>query len=81
LVKDPRIVEILLSEIDRASSTLARFERVKRIALLDHEFSLASGEVTPTLKLRRHNIAARYRAIIDELYGSTVGEQSASSDS
>jgi long-chain acyl-CoA synthetase len=81
LVKDPRVVEFLLAEIDRASSPLARFERVKKIALLDHEFSLVSGEVTPTLKLRRHNIAARYRAIIDELYGDTVGEQSASSDS
>jgi long-chain acyl-CoA synthetase len=77
LAGDSRIAEFLLAEIDRASSDLARFERVKKIAVLDHEFTIAAGEVTPTLKIRRHNIETRYRDLIDKLYTGAATEPAA----
>jgi long-chain acyl-CoA synthetase len=47
---------------------LARFESVKRIALLENEFSVDGGELTPTLKIKRRIIDERYKPVIDRLY-------------
>ena len=44
------------------------FESVKKFVLLDHEFSLGAGEVTPTLKLRRRVVTERYRKELERLY-------------
>jgi long-chain acyl-CoA synthetase len=62
------IVDFLQSEVDRATPELASYERVKRIAVLDHDFDLAAGEVTPTLKVRRAIVEAKYKDLIDSLY-------------
>ena len=45
-------------------------EQVKKIALLDREFSQAAGELTPTLKAKRSIIAQRHAALLQELYQS-----------
>lgn len=47
-------------EIRRLSEGLADFEKVRRFRVLDHEFSVDSGELTPTLKVRRRVVMARY---------------------
>jgi len=47
---------------------LARHEQIRRFTLLDREFTIAAGEVTPSLKLKRRIIAERYRALIEDLY-------------
>ncbi len=52
----------------QAKAGLGSFESVRRFVLLDHEFSLDQGEVTPTLKIRRQQITARYRAELEALY-------------
>jgi long-chain acyl-CoA synthetase len=49
---------------------LASFETPKRIGLLEHEFSIESGELTPTLKVKRRVIEQKYKALIDSLYDS-----------
>jgi len=43
---------------------------VKRIALLEKEFTLEGGELTPTLKVKRRVIDQKYREVIDEIYSS-----------
>ena len=47
---------------------LASFETPKKIALLEHDFTIESGELTPTLKVKRRVIDQNYRAVIDALY-------------
>ena len=62
------IRSFMLAEVNRATPDLASYERVKKIALLDRDFDLESGEVTPTFKVRRNIVEARYRDVIDALY-------------
>jgi long-chain acyl-CoA synthetase len=62
------IVDFMQAEVDHATPDLAPYERIKKIALLDRDFDLAAGEVTPTLKVRRAIIEAEYKDLIDSLY-------------
>ena len=50
------------------SACLAAFEKIRKFRVLAEDFSLAGGEITPTLKVRRTIIAARYRDLIEEMY-------------
>lgn len=54
--------------IDRLNEDLAQFERIKRFVLLGRELSVAAGELTPTLKVKRRVIDERYRDLIDAMY-------------
>jgi len=56
--------------VDGLNRELAQYERIKKIALLPAEFSVESGELTPTLKVKRKVIEERYRTAIDVLYSS-----------
>jgi long-chain acyl-CoA synthetase len=56
--------------IDAVNAGLAQFERIKKFTLLDREFTIADGELTPTLKVKRRVIEQKYRRVIDEMYGS-----------
>ena len=47
---------------------LARYEQVKKIALLEREFSIERGEITPTMKVRRREVEKLYAPVIDKLY-------------
>ena len=68
LVRNPRVVEFYWGLVQARQQGLAGFEQVKKIALLDQEFSQGAGELTPTLKVKRAIIAQRYGAILDALY-------------
>jgi long-chain acyl-CoA synthetase len=62
------VLDFMLAEINRSTPDLASYERVKKIALLDRDFDIESGEVTPTLKVRRAIIEEKYKDLIDSLY-------------
>jgi long-chain acyl-CoA synthetase len=68
LVRDARVQAFYWARVHARQEGLASFEQVKKIALLDQEFSQASGELTPTMKARRSLIAQRYAAILQQLY-------------
>ena len=55
-------------QVERANQDLARYEQVKKIALLPQELSVEAGELTPTLKLKRRVILERHRDAIEALY-------------
>ena len=67
--RDERIIDLFERQVDNATKGLARFETVKKIALLENEFTVDGGELTPTMKLKRRVIDDKYRDVIDELYG------------
>ncbi|MCA1589784.1 MAG: long-chain fatty acid--CoA ligase, partial [Acidobacteria bacterium] len=63
-----RIRNLLERQIEDLTSDLAHFEKVKKIALLENEMSVETGELTPTLKIKRRVVDEKYKEIIDELY-------------
>ena len=69
LVKNEQILSLFAHQLREIQHDLADFEQVKKFALLIKPFTMESGELTPTLKLRRKIIFSRYKKEIDELYG------------
>jgi len=64
-----KIVRARVQEaIDRLNSTLPSYETVKRFTILDRDFSLETGELTPTMKVKRKAATQRYKAQIDAMY-------------
>ncbi|MDR3771828.1 MAG: long-chain fatty acid--CoA ligase [Terracidiphilus sp.] len=68
LVADPRVIAHYAEIVREANSSLANFEAVKRFRVVAEEWTQESGELTPSMKLKRRVITARYAAAIDELY-------------
>lgn len=68
LVRHPRVRQVVQGHVDALNADLASYESVKRFALLDAPFSVESGELTPTGKIRRRAAAERRAAVIAGLY-------------
>jgi long-chain acyl-CoA synthetase len=68
LVKNEKVADFIKAEVDRATPNLASFERIKKIALLDRDFEIEKGEITPTLKVKRNIIEKKYQDLINALY-------------
>jgi long-chain acyl-CoA synthetase len=68
LARDQRVINFIKQEVSRATTDLAAFEKINRIALLPREFTIEAGELTPTLKVRRFVIEERHRELIESMY-------------
>ena len=68
LCKNPRIIDLFERQIAGLTPDLANYERVKKIALVPDELTIAGGELTPTMKVKRRVVDEKYRNVIDELY-------------
>jgi long-chain acyl-CoA synthetase len=68
LCNHPDILALITSRIALLQCELASFERIKRFTLIPHVFSIDSGELTDTLKLRRNFVQEKYKAEIDKMY-------------
>ena len=55
-------------DISSLTSSLADYERIRRVALLPNEFTIDGGELTPTLKVKRRVIDERFADTIESLY-------------
>lgn len=70
LLGSPAVREFLLEHIQAATRDLAPFEQIKRIQLLENDFSIAAGELTPKMSVRRRFVEAKYKDLIDRMYGN-----------
>jgi len=68
LVADPRIIALYDDLIRGVNAGLATFETIKRFRLVPDEWSQDSGELTPSMKLKRRVIGHRYAALVDAIY-------------
>lgn len=68
LCTHPRIVDLFMRQVEANTPELAQYERVKRIALIEHELTVESGDLTPTLKVKRRVVDEKYKDVIDKLY-------------
>jgi long-chain acyl-CoA synthetase len=74
LMSLPPVQQKMEGEIETKLAGLARFEMPKKIGLIEHEFSVESGELTPTLKVKRRIVDQRYKEQIDALYAGADRE-------
>ena len=68
LVAREDVVSLYREVVEPLNRDLAQYERLKKVALLPAEFSIGSGELTPTLKLRRRVVLERWQSVVDRLY-------------
>lgn len=68
LMKNPKTVEFVMSQIENYQKDIADYEKIKRITLLPHHFSIMNGEVTNTMKVRRPIVARNYADLIEKMY-------------
>ena len=68
LCNNPDVKKMIMERLETLQQGLASYEQVKRITLLPHHFSMESGELTNTLKIKRGVIYKNYKDIIDKMY-------------
>jgi long-chain acyl-CoA synthetase len=68
LAEYPAVTEMIQAEVDKANAHYAQVEQVKKFAILPHDLSQETGELTPTLKVKRNVVNEKFAAVIDELY-------------
>ena len=68
LCANPKIHTMMMERIQTLQQQLAHYEQIKRFTLIAHHFSMESGELTNTLKMRRPIIYKNYKELIDKMY-------------
>ncbi|MDQ5807415.1 MAG: AMP-dependent synthetase/ligase [Actinomycetota bacterium] len=68
LAENPKVRELIQAEVDRVNQKYAQVEQVKKFVILDHDLSQETGELTPTLKVKRNIVNEKYAPLFDQLY-------------
>ncbi len=69
LARHPDAIALIQGELDRANAKYAPVEQVKKFFILDHDLAQETGELTPTLKVKRNVVQEKYSERFDALYG------------
>jgi long-chain acyl-CoA synthetase len=70
LVQSPRVHQLYEGIVSRLNQDLAQYEKLKKIIIVPDEFSVSSGELTPSMKLKRRVVEQKYHEQIESLYAS-----------
>ena len=68
VIKNKKVNDRYRKEVDTYNKHFGDYEKIKRFELLDHEWTIDDGEITPSLKIRRKIIAERYKDLIDGMF-------------
>jgi long-chain acyl-CoA synthetase len=68
IAKAPAVAEAVDSAVKRVNKQLAAFEQIRRFRIIDREFSIDRGELTPTMKVRRQQVIENHKQVVSELY-------------
>jgi long-chain acyl-CoA synthetase len=74
LIQKTEVLAQFQREVAAINKTLGEHEEIKRFRLVADEWTPQSGELSPTLKLRRNDVAKKYKSIIDEIYSISKGQ-------
>ncbi|TAM56581.1 long-chain fatty acid--CoA ligase [bacterium] len=72
LARDERVVRLFAHEVHEQSEGLSPFEQIRRFAVLPRELTVETGELSPTLKLKRRIIEKRYAELVERVYAEAV---------
>lgn len=67
-VKSPQVRAFFQQVVDEMNASLAQYEKIKKFELLPSDFTIDSGELTPTMKVKRRKVEERYKDLIEALY-------------
>ena len=68
LCKHKKVIELIDKEIKNNTSMFADYEQIRRFTILPNDFTVETGEITPTLKVKRKAVAEKYKSAIDSMY-------------
>jgi long-chain acyl-CoA synthetase len=72
--KSPKEAQAAIQQhVDALNATLASYETIKDFCILDQDFSIETGELTPTLKVKRNVVQTKYKALLDAMYARKSG--------
>ena len=58
--------------VESLNADLARYETIKKFAILPADFTQETGELTPTMKVKRKVVEAKYKSVLDGFYSGTI---------
>jgi long-chain acyl-CoA synthetase len=68
VVRAEPVATAVKDAVTRVNQKLADFERIRRFRILDREFTIEQGELTPTMKVRRGRVLENHRTLVSQLY-------------
>ncbi|MEW6444271.1 MAG: long-chain fatty acid--CoA ligase [bacterium] len=68
LIEHPEIAKLFQDAVDEVNAQLARYETIKKFTVIPNEFSEDTGELTPTLKVKRRVVGEKYKDLIERMY-------------
>lgn len=77
LLSNPKIIDFFERQIAKYTPELAQFEKIKGVALLEQEMTIESGDLTPTLKVKRRVVNEKYKDVINRLYAEKEAQYAA----
>ena len=72
LMEHPKVREIIKKQVDALNEDLARYEQIKYYTAIDTPFTVETGELTPTLKLKRRIINEKYKGVIESMFNKQL---------
>ena len=68
MLKSPEVMALFKKEVEKLNVNFSKIEKIKRFELLPEEWSIDTGELTPTMKVKRKIVKEKYKTAIDEIY-------------
>ncbi|HEV7179317.1 MAG TPA: hypothetical protein VGN11_05570, partial [Candidatus Baltobacteraceae bacterium] len=72
MIARPDVVEFITAQVRNQTADLASYEQIRRIVVIPHEFTVESGELSPSMKIKRRVVEARYKDQIDQAYAMAL---------
>ncbi len=70
LVASPEVRAMMATHVDELNAKLSRWETVKKFEILPHDLTIEDGDLTPSMKVKRKSVEARYRDLLDGMYAA-----------
>ena len=70
VLKDEKLIDKIQREVEHYNEGFGKWEQIKKYELIKGPFTIHGGELTPTLKLKRKAILAKYKPAVDSIYGT-----------
>ena len=72
LAKHEKVRAMVQEAVDATNAKLPRYETIKKFAIVETDFSVESGDLTPSMKVKRKVVESKFKATIDDFYEGTM---------